>query len=52
MVPSVNRGLFAIFSDALHNDIPAHSSSWLVFRASELYTRNLVKTPRFFPVPI
>jgi hypothetical protein len=30
-----NRGLFAIFSDALHYDVPAHVSSWLVSRDSE-----------------
>ena len=30
-----NRGLFTIFSDALHYDVPAHVSSWLVSGASE-----------------
>jgi hypothetical protein len=30
-----NRGSFTIFSDALHYDVPAHVSSWLVSRASE-----------------
>jgi hypothetical protein len=30
-----NRGLFTIFSDAFHYDVPAHVSSWLVSGASE-----------------
>jgi hypothetical protein len=30
-----NRGLFTIFSDALHYDVPAHVSSWLISGASE-----------------
>jgi hypothetical protein len=30
-----NRGLLTIFSDALHYDVPAHVSSWLVSGASE-----------------
>src|SRR5260370_38390685 len=30
-----NRGLFTIFSDALHYDVPAHASSWLASGTSE-----------------
>ena len=40
------RGLFTIFSDALHYDVPAHVSSWLVSRASEPYRRNFRQHPQ------
>src|SRR6202022_777085 len=41
-----NRGLFAIFSDALQYDVPAHASSWLDLRVSEPYRWNSSQDPQ------
>jgi hypothetical protein len=47
-----NRGLFTIFSDALHYDVPAHVSSCWSQAPANHEGGISVKTPRFFPVPI
>jgi hypothetical protein len=41
-----SHGLFTIFSDALHYDVPAHVSSWLVSRGSEPQRRNFGQDPQ------
>ena len=47
-----NRGLFTIFSDALHYDVPAQfPPGWSQAPANHKGGIS-VKTPRFFPVPI
>ena len=46
-----NRGLFTIFSDALHYDVPAHASSWLASRTNEPHRRNFGQYPQVLSGP-
>ena len=46
-----NRRLLTIFSDALHYDVPAHVSSWLVSGASEPQRQNFGQDPQVLSGP-